>query len=257
MYLSSQKELSDHVRRPFRQAFQDPERADAPRRAHGRGRQRGAARGPPRPARGRRGARGRALLHRQGARRAVGAEVVKSVSPGQQVVKIVHDQLVEMLGADAETIDLNAAAAGRHPDGRPAGLGQDDHHRQDRQAPDRPRDGARADGLARHAPPGRDGAARGAGQAGRRRHAADRRRPVAGADRPPRHGGGPLGGYDVVMLDTAGRVTHRRGADGRGGRGEARANPHEMLLVADASPARTRSTPPAPSTSASASPASC
>ena len=41
--------------------------------------------------------------------RAVGAEVVKSVSPGQQVVKIVHDQLVEMLGADAETIDLNAA----------------------------------------------------------------------------------------------------------------------------------------------------
>src|SRR6476661_6482733 len=38
----------------------------------------------------------------------VGAEVIKSVSPGQQVVKIVHDQLVEMLGADAETIDLNA-----------------------------------------------------------------------------------------------------------------------------------------------------
>ncbi len=41
--------------------------------------------------------------------RAVGAEVVKSVSPGQQVVKIVHDQLVEMLGADAEVISLNAA----------------------------------------------------------------------------------------------------------------------------------------------------
>src|SRR5690349_20339462 len=40
--------------------------------------------------------------------RAVGVEVIKSVSPGQQVVKIVHDQLVEMLGADAETIDLNA-----------------------------------------------------------------------------------------------------------------------------------------------------
>ena len=41
--------------------------------------------------------------------RAVGAEVIKSVSPGQQVVKIVHDQLVEMLGAEAETIDLHAA----------------------------------------------------------------------------------------------------------------------------------------------------
>ena len=41
--------------------------------------------------------------------RAVGAEVVKSVTPGQQVVKIVHDELVEMLGAEAEPIDLNAA----------------------------------------------------------------------------------------------------------------------------------------------------
>src|SRR3954470_2865983 len=40
--------------------------------------------------------------------RAIGAEVVKSVSPGQQVVKIVHDQLVEMLGSDAEVISLNA-----------------------------------------------------------------------------------------------------------------------------------------------------
>src|SRR5829696_2960565 len=42
--------------------------------------------------------------------RAVGAEVVKSVTPGQMVVKIVHDQLVEMLGADAAVIDLNAPA---------------------------------------------------------------------------------------------------------------------------------------------------
>jgi signal recognition particle subunit SRP54 len=42
--------------------------------------------------------------------RAVGADVVKSVTPGQMVVKIVHDQLVEMLGAGAEVIDLNAPA---------------------------------------------------------------------------------------------------------------------------------------------------
>ncbi|MQT13018.1 signal recognition particle protein [Segnochrobactrum spirostomi] len=41
--------------------------------------------------------------------RAIGAEVVKSVTPGQMVVKIVHDQLVEMLGSDAQPIDLNAA----------------------------------------------------------------------------------------------------------------------------------------------------
>ena len=42
--------------------------------------------------------------------RAIGADVVRSVTPGQMVVKIVHDQLVEMLGSDAQGIDLNAPA---------------------------------------------------------------------------------------------------------------------------------------------------
>ena len=42
--------------------------------------------------------------------RAVGQEVVKSVTPGQMVVKIVHDQLIEMLGGSAVEIDLNAPA---------------------------------------------------------------------------------------------------------------------------------------------------
>ncbi|MEM9331514.1 MAG: signal recognition particle protein [Pseudomonadota bacterium] len=41
--------------------------------------------------------------------KAVGAEVVKSVTPGQMVVKIVHDELVDMLGSDAEPISLAAA----------------------------------------------------------------------------------------------------------------------------------------------------
>ena len=40
--------------------------------------------------------------------KAVGAEVVQSVTPGQMVVKIVHDELVEMLGSDAEPISLAA-----------------------------------------------------------------------------------------------------------------------------------------------------
>jgi signal recognition particle subunit SRP54 len=40
--------------------------------------------------------------------KAVGQDVVKSVTPGQMVVKIVHDELVAMLGADAEPIDLAA-----------------------------------------------------------------------------------------------------------------------------------------------------
>src|ERR1700761_374693 len=42
-------------------------------------------------------------------KRAVGVEVIKSVTPGQMVVKIVHDQLIETLGASAQPIDLNAA----------------------------------------------------------------------------------------------------------------------------------------------------
>ena len=41
--------------------------------------------------------------------KAVGQDVVKSVTPGQMVVKIVHDELVRVLGSDAEVIDLNAA----------------------------------------------------------------------------------------------------------------------------------------------------
>src|SRR6266403_2029218 len=47
--------------------------------------------------------------------RATGQEVLRSVTPGQMVVKIVHDHLVEMLGGAAapsrgDGLDLNAAA---------------------------------------------------------------------------------------------------------------------------------------------------
>lgn len=41
--------------------------------------------------------------------KAVGANVVKSVTPGQMVVKIVNDVLVETLGSDADPINLDAA----------------------------------------------------------------------------------------------------------------------------------------------------
>ena len=39
---------------------------------------------------------------------AVGAEVLRSVTPGQMVVKIVHDQLTAMLGAETTEISLHA-----------------------------------------------------------------------------------------------------------------------------------------------------
>jgi signal recognition particle subunit SRP54 len=41
--------------------------------------------------------------------KAVGAEVVKSIKPGQMVVKIVHDQLVETLGSDQAALNLRAS----------------------------------------------------------------------------------------------------------------------------------------------------
>jgi signal recognition particle subunit SRP54 len=40
--------------------------------------------------------------------KAVGQEVVRSVTPGQMVIKIVNDELVRMLGSDAQGIDLAA-----------------------------------------------------------------------------------------------------------------------------------------------------
>jgi len=40
--------------------------------------------------------------------KAVGADVIRSVTPGQMVVKIVHDHLVEMLGGTVADLDLNA-----------------------------------------------------------------------------------------------------------------------------------------------------
>jgi len=43
--------------------------------------------------------------------RAIGNEVIRSVTPGQQVVKIVHDALVETLGAENAALDLGSAPA--------------------------------------------------------------------------------------------------------------------------------------------------
>ncbi|MGD0190825.1 MAG: signal recognition particle protein [Rhizomicrobium sp.] len=43
--------------------------------------------------------------------RAIGENVIRSVTPGQQVVKIVHDVLVETLGADNSALDLGSPPA--------------------------------------------------------------------------------------------------------------------------------------------------
>src|SRR5438046_5309318 len=41
--------------------------------------------------------------------KAVGAQVVKSVTPGQMVVKIVYDALVEMLGSEGSALNLRSS----------------------------------------------------------------------------------------------------------------------------------------------------
>jgi signal recognition particle subunit SRP54 len=40
--------------------------------------------------------------------KAIGADVIRSVTPGQMVIKIVSDHLVEMLGGTVADLDLNA-----------------------------------------------------------------------------------------------------------------------------------------------------
>ncbi|WP_230530563.1 signal recognition particle protein [Microvirga roseola] len=166
--------------------------------------------------------------------RAVGAEVVKSVSPGQQVVKIVHDQLVEMLGADAEVISLNATPpvgilmVGLQGSGKTTTTAKIAKRLTDR---DRRRvlmaslDTRRPAAMEQLAVLGKQVgvdtlpivAGQSAVQIARRAMEAAR-----------------LGGYDVVMLDTAGRVTVDEGLMLEAAEVRTATNPHEVLLVADA-----------------------
>src|SRR2546430_4610340 len=41
--------------------------------------------------------------------RAVGALQIKAVSPGQQIVKLVHDEIAAMLGGDRKSTRLNSS----------------------------------------------------------------------------------------------------------------------------------------------------
>src|SRR6059058_4474802 len=42
--------------------------------------------------------------------KALGEEVLRSVTPGQQMVKIFHDELTELLGSDAASLNLEKPA---------------------------------------------------------------------------------------------------------------------------------------------------
>ena len=118
--------------------------------------------------------------------KAVGQEVVRSITPGQMVIKIVNDELVRVLGSDAQGIDLAATPpvvmmlVGLQGSGKTTTTAKLGKRLQD------PRQAESADGLARYAQARGAGAAPRARRADRRRHAPHRRRRDAHADRDPR-----------------------------------------------------------------------
>jgi signal recognition particle subunit SRP54 len=164
---------------------------------------------------------------------AVGVELIKSVTPGQLVVKLVHDELTAMLGSEGEPIDLNAPApvpvmmVGLQGSGKTTTTAK----------------------IAKRLT-----------EQGRRKvlmASLDVRRPAAmeqlavlglqvGVDTLPIVAGqappqialralqaGRLSGYDVVLLDTAGRTTLDEAMMAEAAEVKRAANPHEVLLVAD------------------------
>ena len=165
--------------------------------------------------------------------KAVGAELIKSVTPGQLVVKIVHDQLVETLGSEGQSIDLNAAPpipimmVGLQGSGKTtttAKLARRLADRFKKKALMASLDVRRPAAMEQLAVLGRD--------------VGVDTLPIVVGQAPPQIArraleGGRLGGYDVVLLDTAGRTTLDDEMMNEAAEVKRVANPHEVLLVAD------------------------
>ncbi len=166
--------------------------------------------------------------------KAVGIEVVKSVKPGEMVVKIVHDELVAMLGAEAEPIDLMAQPpvpilmVGLQGSGKTTSTAKIAYRLTNRDKKkvlmaslDTRRPAAMEQLRVLGQQTGVDTLPIVAGET-----------PVDIARRAM--DAGRLGGYDVVMLDTAGRTTVDDELMAEVAAVKASTNPHEVLLVADA-----------------------
>ncbi len=166
--------------------------------------------------------------------RAVGAEVVKSVTPGQMVVKIVHDTLVDTLGAEQAPISLESTPpvailmVGLQGSGKTtttAKLARRLGERDKRKVLMASLDTRRPAAMEQLATLGKqlsiDCLPIVAGQS-----------PVQIARRAM--DAARLGGFDVVLLDTAGRTTIDEALMAEVAEVKAIAKPHEVLLVADA-----------------------
>ena len=165
---------------------------------------------------------------------AVGVEVMKSVTPGQMVVKIVHDQLVKTLGADSQGIDLNAPPpvaimmVGLQGSGKTTTTAKIARRLADRQKKKvlmASLDVRRPAAMEQLAVLGRD--------------VGIDTLPVVEGQQPLQIAkrtleAGRLGGYDVMLLDTAGRTTLDEEMMNEAAALKSAAQPHEVLLVADA-----------------------
>lgn len=165
--------------------------------------------------------------------KAVGAEILKSIKPGQMVVKIVHDELVAMLGETQVPIDLNAPApvtimmVGLQGSGKTTTTGKIAKRLKERQnkkvlmaSLDTRRPAAQEQLKVLGEQTGVDTLPIIVGQG-----------PVEIASRA--HQAARLGGYDVVILDTAGRTHIDEPLMIEMADIKTKASPHEILLVAD------------------------
>ena len=166
-------------------------------------------------------------------KQAVGVSVMKSVTPGQMVVKIVHDQLVAVLGGDSQGIDLNAAPpvavmmVGLQGSGKTtttAKIAKRLTERQKKKVLMASLDVRRPAAMEQLAVLGRE--------------TQIDTLPVVEGQQPPQIAlralqAAKLGGYDVVLLDTAGRTTLDDEMMNEAAEVKRAANPHEVLLVAD------------------------
>src|SRR3954447_25883011 len=165
-------------------------------------------------------------------KRAVGVDVIKSVTPGQMVVKIVHDELVATLGADVQPIDLNAAApvpimmVGLQGSGKTTTTAKIAKRLSERNAKV----------LMASLDTRRPAAMEQLAVLGQQVNVptlpiVEGQTPVQIANRAIQ--AAKLGGYDVVLLDTAGRITLDDDMMNEAAEVKRAANPHEILLVAD------------------------
>ena len=166
--------------------------------------------------------------------KAVGAEIVKSIKPGQMVVKLVHDELVALLGDEGVAIDLNASApvvimmVGLQGSGKTTTSAKIAARLEKRD---------RKKVLMASLDTRRPAAQEQLRQLGEQTGVATL--PIIAGQSPTDIAAravqaAKLGGHDVVILDTAGRTHIDEPLMAEMAEIKKRANPHEILLVADA-----------------------